>query len=66
MLTGLLLGLGVALALEGVAYALNPDGMKGLMARVLETSSDQLRMAGLVALILGVAIVALVTRQPVI
>lgn len=46
MLTGLLLGLGVALALEGVAYALNPDGMKGLMARVLETSSDQLDTSG--------------------
>lgn len=54
----LLIGLGVALALEGAAYALGPDQMKRFMEQVFETPSDQLRIAGLVALVLGVAIVA--------
>jgi uncharacterized protein YjeT (DUF2065 family) len=57
VLTTLLIGLGVALALEGAAYALGPDAMKRFMAQVMETPDDQLRIAGLVALVLGVGLV---------
>jgi uncharacterized protein YjeT (DUF2065 family) len=57
VLTILLAGIGVAIALEGAAYALAPGGMKRLIAQLGEMSPDQLRLAGLTALCLGVAIV---------
>jgi len=60
--TILLAGLGVAIALEGVAYALAPDAMKQMIARIGEMGPDQLRLAGLTALCLGVALVALAVR----
>jgi uncharacterized protein YjeT (DUF2065 family) len=54
-----MIGLGIALALEGAAYALGPSAMKRFMAQVMETPDDQLRIAGLVALVIGVGLVAL-------
>ena len=59
MLTALLLGLGVALALEGAAYALAPEAMKRFLSQIMDMPGDQLRIAGLVALVSGVALVAL-------
>ncbi|PWE17050.1 DUF2065 domain-containing protein [Marinicauda salina] len=56
----LLLGLGVALAIEGAAYAAAPGLMKRLAARVGLSEPGDLRIAGLVALSLGVALVAIV------
>ncbi|WP_432255737.1 DUF2065 domain-containing protein [Limimaricola sp. AA108-03] len=55
-MTPILLGLGLVLVIEGLAWALAPS----LVFRVLETLRDmppeQRRLAGLVALALGVAL----------
>jgi len=59
LLTTLFLGLAVAIAIEGAIYALAPEAMKRFLSQLLETSDDQLRIAGLVALVLGVGLVAL-------
>lgn len=52
--------LGLALALEGAAYALFPEAMRRMMAQVLELATSSLRLVGLVAAVLGVGIVWLV------
>lgn len=62
MIQTLLLGLGIALAIEGIAYALAPGGMKSLIEMVRNSNDDQLRAAGLVALLLGLGMVWLATR----
>lgn len=59
MLGYLLLGLGVALALEGFAYAAAPRAMKRVAAAAGLSDPARLRMAGLVAVAIGVGIVAL-------
>ncbi|MCZ4260409.1 MAG: DUF2065 domain-containing protein [Limimaricola soesokkakensis] len=55
-MTPILLGLGLVLVIEGLAWALAPS----LVLRMLETLRDmppeQRRLAGLVALALGVAL----------
>jgi uncharacterized protein YjeT (DUF2065 family) len=56
----LLLGLGVALALEGALYAAAPGFMKRIAAAAGLSEPGRLRMAGLAALALGVALVWLV------
>ncbi len=53
----LLTALGLALAIEGVAYALFPDGMKRMMRVVLELPSSNIRTAGVVAAVIGVGVV---------
>jgi len=50
----------LAVALEGVAYALFPAAMRRMVASVLAMPPASLRMAGLVAATLGVAGVWLV------
>lgn len=55
-----LTALGLVLALEGTLYALAPGGMKNVMVSALKTPDQALRIAGLVALALGVLIVWLV------
>jgi uncharacterized protein YjeT (DUF2065 family) len=55
-----LLALGLVLALEGALYALFPDGMRRAMAMALALPADPLRIGGVVAVALGVAIVWLV------
>lgn len=57
----LLAAFGLAVALEGIAYALFPAVMKRLMARALAESEGRLRAAGLVAAGLGVVIVWIAT-----
>lgn len=52
--------LALAVALEGIAYALFPDGMKRMMAVAMEQPSANLRTAGLCAAVLGVGIVWLI------
>lgn len=47
----------LAIAIEGAAYALFPDAMKRMMARVLTQPTTMLRTAGLIAAALGVAVV---------
>ena len=57
----LFLGIGVALAIEGLLYAAFPGQMKEMMRRVLPTPAATLRTFGLVALATGVFIVWLAT-----
>lgn len=49
--------LGLVLVIEGVLYALLPDAMKRMMAQVLDMPANQLRVAGLVAAVVGLGIV---------
>ncbi|PIW29795.1 MAG: DUF2065 domain-containing protein [Rhodobacterales bacterium CG15_BIG_FIL_POST_REV_8_21_14_020_59_13] len=58
MLIYILLGVGLALAVEGFVYAAAPGSMKRMMAEVLNSPDGALRIAGLLALAVGVAIVA--------
>jgi uncharacterized protein YjeT (DUF2065 family) len=54
--------LALAIAIEGILYALVPDGMKRMMASVLDMPSSNLRAAGLMAAILGVGIIWAIRR----
>jgi uncharacterized protein len=53
----LLTALALAVAIEGIAYALFPDAMKRMMASVLEQPAANLRTAGLIAASLAVVVV---------
>ena len=53
----LLLGLGVAFALEGVLYAAAPGMMKRVAAAAGLAEPGRLRVAGLAALAVGVVLV---------
>lgn len=55
-LTGLLQGVAVVLALEGMAYALAPAAMRRAIMTLAEAPEQRLRLGGLVAAVLGVAI----------
>ncbi len=56
----LIAALALAIAIEGIAYALFPDGMKKMMAQVMAMPSDTIRTAGMVAALAGVFILWLV------
>jgi uncharacterized protein len=54
--------LALVLVIEGVLYALFPEGMKRAAARAMAVPPQSLRIAGLAAVFLGVALVWLVRR----
>lgn len=56
----LITALGLAITIEGIAYALFPDGMKRMMAQVLTLPSANIRAAGLAAAAAGIFILWLV------
>jgi hypothetical protein len=56
----LVAALGLVLAIEGTLYALAPNAMRDMMAKMMSTPPETLRMAGLFAVALGVGIVWLV------
>ena len=56
----LLTALALAVAIEGIVYALFPDDMKRMMARVIEQPSAGIRTAGLIAAVAGVFVLWLV------
>ncbi|MDO8839820.1 MAG: DUF2065 domain-containing protein [Parvibaculum sp.] len=58
--TDLVTALGLAIALEGLAYAAFPEPMRRALAALSVQPEQALRMAGLVALAAGVFIVWLV------
>lgn len=58
----LLTAIGLAVAIEGLLYALFPNAMKKMMVQVLAQPQTSLRTAGLVAAIAGVGIVWLIRR----
>lgn len=49
--------LGLVLAIEGTLYAAAPGSLKRMMQRAIETPETALRIGGVVALALGVALV---------
>lgn len=55
--TELGVALGLVLVIEGLLYALFPDFMRRSMAQMLTLASGQIRMAALVSIALGVAMV---------
>ena len=61
-MTDLLTAIALAIALEGVVYAVFPAAMKKFMVNVLDKPDNVLRRAGVMALVAGVACVWLVRR----
>ena len=59
-LTDLLAAFGLVLVLEGMVPFLNPRGLKRALARLLEVSDRELRIAGLGSMLVGVIILFLV------
>ena len=53
-------GLALVLVIEGVLYALFPEGMKRIAARAIVVPPQLLRAAGLLAAAFGVVVVWLV------
>lgn len=53
----LYVALALALAFEGALYALFPEAMQRMMALALSMTSDALRIAGLMAAVVGVFLV---------
>ncbi|NVJ90352.1 MAG: DUF2065 domain-containing protein [Methylocystaceae bacterium] len=56
-MTDFFVAIGLAITIEGILYALFPDGMKRMMMQVLTMPSNAVRSAGITAAILGVALV---------
>ena len=52
--------IGLVLALEGALYALFPDLMKRMAQQVMQSPGDTLRVAGVISVAVGVALVWLV------
>lgn len=50
----------LVLVIEGLCYAVAPEAMKRMVSSVMTMPPATLRIAGLVAAILGVALVALI------
>ena len=59
-MSDLFTALALAVAIEGIAYALFPDGMKRMMTIAMEQPSASLRVAGLSAATLAVGMVWLI------
>lgn len=55
-LAGLLQGVAVVLALEGIVYAVAPGMMRRALSRMAEAPEDALRIGGLAAAILGISL----------
>lgn len=59
-MTDLIVGIAIALVIEGLIYAAFPNQVKAMLAEFLNTPSSTLRAGGLFVLALGVFIVWLV------
>ena len=51
-----LIGFGLILVVEGLIYAIAPEGMKKLLLRMVELPASTLRTAGLFSAIIGLAL----------
>ncbi len=60
MTAEILMALGFVLVIEGLLYALVPGQLKAMMLSFQNLSDDQLRLGGVTAVALGVAVVWLV------
>ncbi len=56
----LLLALCLAIVLEGMVYALFPNGMRRMMQAFLEASEATIRLTGLAAAALGLGLIWLI------
>lgn len=54
-----ILALGLVLAVEGLVYAAFPNAVKRFMAVALDLPAETLRTGGLVAVVAGLALIAL-------
>lgn len=59
-MSDLLAAVGLMLVLEGLLYAAAPGKMKQVLAQAIGASDEALRLAGVVALAAGVALVWIV------
>ena len=57
MIPDLLMALGRVLVIEGLLYSLVPAKLRSMMAAMQTLTDDQMRMCGVVAMALGVAVV---------
>lgn len=55
-LSGLVQGVAVVLALEGIAYAVAPGAMRRAVMTIAQMPDQRLRLGGLVAAALGVGL----------
>lgn len=62
LLTYLLIGFGLVLVVEGLAYAVFPGGIKRLMLRAQELPVGALRTGGLLAAIAGLGLLWLIQQ----
>jgi uncharacterized protein YjeT (DUF2065 family) len=60
MIAELLLALGLVFVIEGLLYALVPARLRAMMAAMQNLSDDQMRIGGVIAMAIGVAVVWLV------
>lgn len=51
-----LIGFGLILVVEGLIYAIAPEGMKKLLLRMVKLPASTLRTAGLFSAIIGLAL----------
>lgn len=54
-----MIGLGLVLVIEGLAYAAFPEGMKRMLLAMAEIPETTLRSAGLLATIVGLVLLVL-------
>ena len=59
-MTDLMVGIGLVLVIEGVIYAAVPSAMKRMMSRLFDMPDQNLRLAGVISVAVGVLIVWLV------
>ncbi len=52
-----IVAIGLVLVIEGFAYAMFPDGIRTMAQHLLKSSSSTLRNFGVIAMMIGVAIV---------
>lgn len=57
-----IVALGLLLAAEGLLYAIAPDFMKRMAARMLASPSDQIRQSGIIAATLGAILIYIASR----
>lgn len=57
MIEAVLTAIGLVFVIEGLTYALVPNALKRMLAALLQLPTDQMRLAGMGAVALGVFVV---------
>lgn len=61
-MSDLFVAIGLIFVIEGLLYAIFPDGMKRLLVAMADVPSDRLRQGGIVAALIGFVVVWLIRR----